>query len=93
MLLPEARLSDAGTYRVLVSNPDGTILSSAARLTITGPRLHIAFEGNRWRVSWPPNSTLQRATNVAGPYVDVPEANSPFAVEFNQPQEYFRLRR
>jgi alpha-tubulin suppressor-like RCC1 family protein len=89
---PAAAFADAGVYQVLVSNPDGTIFSLPATLTVTGPTLRTVLEGRRLRLAWPSGYRLQSATNVLGPYEDVLEAVSPREIEFVKPQEYFRLR-
>jgi hypothetical protein len=44
-------------------------------------------------LSWTGTSTLQSATNVAGPYLDVPGATSPYTNDSGAlPQQFFRLR-
>jgi len=43
-------------------------------------------------MTWPAGFTLQTATNIAGPFMDVPEATSPFTNAFTgDPQRYFRI--
>ena len=44
-------------------------------------------------LSWPAPFVLQSATNLAGPYADVPGASSPWSTSFSQAkQSFFRLR-
>jgi hypothetical protein len=44
-------------------------------------------------LSWTGAFTLQSATNVAGPYLDVPGATSPYTNDSGAlPQQFFRLR-
>ena len=42
---------------------------------------------------WPSPFVLQTATAAAGPYVDVTGASSPYAIQLDDPQRFFRLRR
>jgi hypothetical protein len=43
-------------------------------------------------MTWPAGFTLQTATNIAGPFLDLPQATSPFTNTFtSDPQRYFRI--
>jgi hypothetical protein len=44
-------------------------------------------------LSWTGPSVLQSSTNVAGPYLDVAGATSPYTNNTTLPQNYFRLKR
>jgi hypothetical protein len=52
----------------------------------------ITQSGTNLILSWP-GGTLQSSTNVAGPYVDVPGAASPYPVAPVGTQNFYRLRR
>jgi fibronectin type 3 domain-containing protein len=86
--LASAQPTDAGNYDVVVSDSAYFTASTAAVLTIR-PILAIDSSGV---LSWAGNFTLQAATNVAGPYVDVPDAASPYTNSSGGlPSQFFRL--
>jgi hypothetical protein len=41
---------------------------------------------------WAGSYTLQSATNVTGPYVDLTSATSPYTNNVGAPRQFFRLR-
>jgi len=54
----------------------------------------ITLQNGALTVSWSAGWTLQSATNAAGPYVDMPEATSPYSETVsNTGQKFFRLRK
>lgn len=61
--------------------------------TIT-PRPTISFSrsGNNLVLTWSGSFTLMSATNVAGPYVDVSGASSPYTNNVSEAQRFFGLR-
>ena len=90
--LAAVALWDAGTYSLLVANADGTAVSQSAQLTVSAPRLITYPSQGSLVIEWNGPGILQSSTNVAGPYVDVPDAVSPIVVDFGEPQRYFRMR-
>jgi cellulose 1,4-beta-cellobiosidase len=87
--LTNVQPSDAGSYAVVVWNSAYSVPSATAVLAVQ-PILAIDPSGV---LSWMGTSTLQSATNVAGPYFDVINAVSPYTNGNNGlPQEFFRLR-
>jgi len=57
------------------------------------PSLATSRQGNNFVLTWPAGWSLQTATNVLGPYVDVSGATSPFTNDISaDPQRFFRLR-
>lgn len=54
----------------------------------------VAFsrQGNKLVLTWPSGWSLEAATNVVGPYLDVPGATSPYTNDLSLPQQFFRLR-
>jgi hypothetical protein len=59
----------------------------------TGPRVTFSSQDNNLVLAWPSGWTLQSATNVLGPYLDVPGATSPYTKDMKlNAHEYFRLR-
>ena len=77
--------------------PSGTyparILSSGEVIPMPLPVLSLQKQGSNLVISWQGNFILQSATNVVGPYSDVPKATSPYSVNVSQsPMQFFRLR-
>ena len=74
------------------TNP-ARILSSGEVVPMPRPTLNAQRNGTNLVLSWPGNATLQRATNVVGPYFDVSNATSPYSANVHQfPRQFFRLR-
>jgi hypothetical protein len=74
-------------------NYPARILSTGEVVPTTAPTLGFQNNGASLVLNWPGNFILQSATNVLGPYVDVPEATSPYTVNVSQfPMQFFRLR-
>ncbi len=64
-----------------------------ARLVVVRPSIAFSRQGNNLVLNWPPGWVLQSATNVLGPYADVPQATSPSTIDTTlEPQQFFRLR-
>jgi hypothetical protein len=57
-----------------------------------GASLAFSRQGSNLQLTWPSGWALQSATNVAGPYADVPGATSPYNASFTDPRRFFRLR-
>ena len=59
----------------------------------TGASITFSRQGNDLVLTWPSGWILQSASNVAGPYSDVPGAGSPYSYNMTQgSQQFFRLR-
>lgn len=59
----------------------------------TGPSVIVSTQGKNMVLTWPAGWTLQIATNVPGPYSDLPTATSPYTWDTTTaPQRFFRLR-
>jgi hypothetical protein len=70
------------------------ILANGEVVPISSPLLMVSRGTNSATLSWSGPYTLQTATNVAGPYLDLSNASSPYSVQANgERQRYFRLRR
>jgi len=84
-----AQASDAGSYVVVVANSAYNVPSSTAVLVVQ-PILALDPSGV---LSWTGPFTLQSATNLAGPFLDISNAVSPYAISnYALPQQFFRLR-
>ena len=69
------------------------LLPSGELVPALSPSLAFTHYGFQTMLSWGANWVLQTATNVAGPYEDIPSA-SPFMVTgYDLQQQFFRLRR
>jgi hypothetical protein len=88
-----------GTWTALgsVTNNQSTLTVPATSAVIVkiaaGPELMNVQNtgGGQPQLNWG-YGTLQNATNVAGPYQDVPNATSPHPVPVGDPQEFYRVR-
>ncbi len=90
-------LSAAGSYSVAINNYYGSVTSSVANLTIivdtNTPSLAAAQNGANLVLNWSGPFVLQTATNLAGPFSDLPGATSVYTNAIaNEPQRFFRLR-
>jgi hypothetical protein len=83
---------NAGTYTVIVRNTAGSVTTSPAVLTLV-PVLNFVLTNNNFVLNWTGSFVLQTATNVAGPYEDIPSAGSPFTnqIEATETPQFFRL--
>jgi hypothetical protein len=61
-------------------------------LGIKDAQLSFSRNGNILILTWPQGWTLQTATNVAGPYEDVPASTGSFEVPMTGPSQFFRLK-
>lgn len=69
------------------------ILNTGEVVPLERPMLARMHNGNRLVFNWLGNFSLQMSTNIAGPYVDIPGASSPYTNEMTGSSErYFRLR-
>ncbi|HZR20157.1 MAG TPA: hypothetical protein VFE51_22940, partial [Verrucomicrobiae bacterium] len=71
------------------------ILSTGEVVPATASEPGVAFsrQGNNLILTWPAGWSLQSATNVPGPYFDIPGATPPYTNDQRlQQQQFFRLR-
>jgi len=61
---------------------------------VSAPDVSFSLQGNNLILTWPAGWSLQSATNVPGPYFDVPGATPPYTNDMflEQQQRFFRLR-
>ena len=70
------------------------ILSTGEVVPVARPILSLTRVGTNIELRWNANYFLQTATNVSGPYENVPDATSSYTNDpALHPQRYFRLRR
>jgi uncharacterized repeat protein (TIGR03803 family) len=91
LVLPGVQFANAGNYTVVVTNSLGSVTSIAAGLRVPAV-LTFTNAADEVTLTWPAPYVLQSATNVIGPYIDVPRATSPFVVVSTDPRVFFRLR-
>ncbi|MHB1307241.1 MAG: immunoglobulin domain-containing protein [Limisphaerales bacterium] len=85
--------AQAGRYRVLMTNPDGAVFSEEVQLTVIVPQLDWTLTEGKFLLSWPAGYTLQTATNVVGPYLDIVPVANPIAITpDHEAERYYRLR-
>jgi hypothetical protein len=62
---------------------------------LSAPGMAFSRQGNNLILTWPAEWSLQTATNVPGPYFDIPGATPPYTNDMpfqQQQQQFFRLR-
>ena len=95
--IPAVKLTDAGTYSLIVSNAGGTVASTPASLTVNDPSPDIpqlSFKRDslgRITLSWTGAAKLNRATVPSGPFSPVTGASSGYLVSTQTAEAYFRL--
>jgi hypothetical protein len=67
-------------------------LATGEVVPVAPPLLEFTRNGGTLTLGWSSGWFLQSATNIAGPYQDVPGATSPWPVSMANPQEFFRLK-
>lgn len=87
--------TNSGTgYYVVVRNAAGAVTSSVA--TVTVPPAHFnspsIINGSNLVLNWSGGGVLEIATNVAGPWLQSTNSQSPYTNLLNLPQSYFRVR-
>jgi hypothetical protein len=76
----------AGTYSAQILSTGEVVPTTRASVNTTHSRTNLVL-------NWPAGWTLQSATNVTGPYLDVSGATSPYTNQLNAgPRRFFRLR-
>jgi len=87
--LANVQPANLGNYAAVFSNYGGSSTSTPALLSV---RPWLGFDRNGV-LNWSGAYTLQRATNVAGPYVNLTGAASPYTNSTpSSPQLFFRLQ-
>jgi hypothetical protein len=60
--------------------------------TASVPGVMVSHKGNNLILTWPTGWSIQTATNVPGPYFDIPGATPPYTNDMPfQQQQFFRL--
>jgi hypothetical protein len=93
-------LAPAQLRQIVFVNPAGfpagnyaaNILPGGEVVPLGNPILSWQSVQGQLVVSWAGQATLQSSTNVIGPYVDVPNASSPYTNSSQGPDGFFRLR-
>jgi hypothetical protein len=68
------------------------ILSTGEVVPMMPPLVTAQVSGIKLVITWPGMFTLQAATNILGPFVDVTNAASPYTNSMNLPMQFFRVR-
>lgn len=89
--------SAEGLYSVLITGPDGAVLSDAVALHVEVAPIASVLSARNVRgtliLDWEGAGILQSSTNVVGPYSDMPASVPPITNLFEaDPQRFFRLR-
>jgi hypothetical protein len=91
--LDAVKRSQAGVYRALLSNTDGSVFSREITLSVVGPPLRSSFQNGKMLLDWDGAATLETSTNVAGPFIGMPEAQPPLQIAPSEARRFFRLAR
>ncbi|TAL03819.1 MAG: hypothetical protein EPO07_05745, partial [Verrucomicrobia bacterium] len=92
LFLNGVRLTNAGLYSVVVSNPSGNSVSAPIALNVT-PKIYSDLISGNLQLSWDGNFTLQSAPAPTGPFSDLVSATSPLLFDPQSgPQQFFRLK-
>jgi parallel beta-helix repeat protein len=89
--------TNSGTgYFVVLRNAAGAVTSSVATVTVPPAQFNtpFIFNGSNIVLNWSGGGVLQFATNLAGPWLQFTNAQSPYtnAINPTQPQGFFRAR-
>src|SRR5207237_2732257 len=90
LALDDVQYDDAGIYRVLVSNAEGSVTSSEAVLNVAS-KLLSQVSGSSLTLTWTGPFILQWSATASGPYTDVPGATNPYTYS-GTAQKFFQLR-
>jgi hypothetical protein len=84
---------NAGPYMAIATNSMGAVTSQVATMLFI-PVLRPSVTKTSLVLNWEGSFTLQSATNVTGPYLDLAPATSPFTNRpaANEMRRFFRLR-
>ena len=88
-----AAVAPPATISVIATDNGTPPLSTTQTFQVTvhsPPTLSVQMQGSQMRLEWP-RGTLQEATDVNGPYYDVPVA-SPLTVDLSESSRFYRLR-
>lgn len=90
-------MDDFRFYNRILTDPEiASIHTSGALVDTTALQVRLNFDATPVHgitITWQcPDGVLQSATNVAGPYTDVPSATSPYSVPSQSATKFYRYR-
>ncbi len=90
---PSGSLFPPGTSKVSCVAQDAAGNGSSCGFTVSVICLTLttSFSNNTVVVTWQPGATLQKATNMNGPWITLPVTNGPLAFPVTGKQGFFRL--
>ena len=83
-----------GVHTVEVRVSDGTpppVICTTTVTVLRQPRMSIRLEGGLVIISWTGDGRLQCATQVTGPWSDVPGATNPYTTQAVGAHKFYRL--
>ena len=89
--IPDANTNAAGFYSVTITAAGCSAGPVATAVTINPLALSWQETGGAFKLVWPAG-TLQSATNLGGPWLDVPSAISPLSIDPTDPQQFYRVK-
>lgn len=92
LIIANVDSGDAGRYRVLVSNSHGGVPSQLAIIEVVAPP-ELGLNRTTGQLIWVGDYELQSAPSVAGPFTSIPNAQSPYPIQFEAfDAQFFRLQ-
>lgn len=91
---PPGSLFPPGTTTVtcVASNAAGLKEQCSFPVTVTCLSINVTRSNNSLTLTWPGTGTLQKGSNVTGPWITIPNARSPFTISISGSQGFFRVQ-
>jgi len=78
-------------FRFYAGNGDANFVENIRLAALAPPTISIQSSNSNLTLTWPMGQ-LQSATNLGGPWLDVTNAGSPFAIQPGTPPRFYRTR-
>jgi IgGFc binding protein/HYR domain len=90
---PSGSLFPPGTTTVscVATNSNGVVEKCSFTVTVNCVSISVTHSASNLTLSWPGSAVLQKATSVAGPWLTLSNAISPYQVPASGRQGYFRV--
>jgi len=90
--IAQTTTNNTGVYSVTFTLGGCTSSPGTTIVTVNSPvGMSYQFSDNTLTLTWP-DGVLQAATNITGPWSDIPEATSPWPITPAAPQQLFRVK-
>jgi hypothetical protein len=75
----------------VASNTAGVVEKCSFTVTVNCVSISVTHSGSNLTLNWPGSAVLQKAASVAGPWLTLSNAVSPYQVPASGRQGYFRV--